>query len=483
MEELFIYNTLTRKKEKFIPLTSGFVGIYVCGPTVYGHSHLGHAKSYISFDVIVRYLRYLGYNVRYVQNITDVGHLLGDFQEGEDRIERQARLENLEPMEIAETYTHSYFEDMDKLGVLRPNISPRASGHIIEQIEMIKTLLKNGYAYESNGNVYFDVHKFPDYGKLSGRKVDELEAGARIEVLEEKKHPADFALWKKATPDHLMQWPSPWGKGYPGWHIECSCMSTKYLGETFDIHGGGLENVFPHHECEIAQSESAYGKPFARYWIHNNMVTNNGVKMSKSLNNFVNIKDALKKYTPLAIRYFILMSHYRSALDFSDDALEAAERGLKKIHITYERILFNIKDAPSGQSESILPVDEYESSFHKAMNDDFNTPQAIAAVFQFLTEVNKNLDNSEFYPHKEQLIEVQKVLRSTVGDVLGLIEPETSMILNIKDKLDQVMEILLNLRVTFRKENNYQMSDKIRTELNRVGITVKDTPDGATWQI
>jgi len=483
MEKLFIYNTLTRKKENFIPLTSGSVGIYVCGPTVYGHSHLGHAKSYISFDVIVRYLRYLGYNVRYVQNITDVGHLLGDFQEGEDRIERQARLENLEPMEIVETYTNSYFEDMDKLGVLRPNISPRASGHIIEQIEMIKKLLEKGSAYQSSGNVYFDVHKFPEYGKLSGRKVDELEAGARIEVLEEKKHPADFALWKKATPDHLMQWPSPWGWGYPGWHIECSCMSTKYLGETFDIHGGGLENVFPHHECEIAQSESAYDKPFARYWIHNNMVTINGVKMSKSLNNFVSIKDALKKYDPLAIRYFILMSHYRSALDFSDDALAAAEKGLKKIHTSYQRILFKIKDVPSGQSESILPVDEYEISFHKAMNDDFNTPQAIAAVFQFLTEVNRNLDDLEFRPDKEQLLKVQKVLQRTAGDVLGIIGEEPAMMSHVKDKLDQVMEILLNLRATLRTEKNFQMSDKIRSDLDKAGITVKDTADGATWQI
>ncbi len=330
MSDLYIYNTLTRKKEKFEPLVPGFVGIYVCGPTVYGHSHLGHAKSYISFDIVVRYLRYLGYKVRYVQNITDVGHLLGDANEGEDRVLKQARIEKIEPMEVVESYTRSYFEDMDLLGLVRPDISPRASGHVVEQIEMVKELLEKGFAYEVNGNVYFDVSKFSGYGKLSGRKVEDLESGSRVEVLEEKKHPADFALWKVADEEHLMQWPSPWGKGYPGWHLECSVMSNKYLGETFDIHGGGLENVFPHHECEIAQSESVYKKTFARYWMHNNMVTVDGVKMGKSLNNFTTIKDIVKKYDPLAIRYFILMSHYRSTLDFSDSALEAAEKGYKK---------------------------------------------------------------------------------------------------------------------------------------------------------
>jgi cysteinyl-tRNA synthetase len=483
MVELHIYNTLTRKKEKFIPITPDRVGIYVCGPTVYGHSHLGHAKSYISFDIIVRYFRHLGYKVRYVQNITDVGHLLGDFQDGEDRIERQARLENLEPMEVVEAYTRSYFEDMDNLGLVRPDISPRASGHIIEQIEMIKQLIEKGFAYEMRGNVYFDVHKFPSYGNLSGRKIDELEAGARVDIVEEKKHPADFALWKKAGKEHLMRWPSPWSSGYPGWHIECSCMSTKYLGETFDIHGGGLENVFPHHECEIAQSEGAYGKPFARYWIHNNMVTIDGVKMSKSLNNFVSIKDALKRYNPIAVRYFILMSHYRSVLDFSEEALAAAQKGLKKIQTSYERIAYAIKNAENFDSNDMLALSQFESNFHKAMNDDFNTPQAIAAVFEMLTEVNKRLDDPGNRPSKDQLIKVKSTLQSTAGAVLGILSQEAAAISNIEDKFNKVMQLILNLRAKLRKDKNYQMSDKIRDDLSEIGISVKDSADSATWHI
>ncbi|HET6272538.1 MAG TPA: cysteine--tRNA ligase, partial [Bacteroidota bacterium] len=287
---LRIYNTLTRRKEEFKPLHEGHVNLYVCGPTVYGDSHLGHAKSYISFDVVVRYLRYLGYRVLYVQNITDVGHLLGDANDGEDRLLKQSRLEQKHPMQVAETYTRSFFEDMDALNVLRPDISPRATGHITEQIQIIQQLMQKSLAYEANGSVYFDVQKFPEYGKLSGRRVDEMEAGARVEVKSEKRHPADFALWKKAEPEHIMRWPSPWGDGFPGWHVECSAMSMKYLGESFDIHGGGLENQFPHHECEIAQSEGATGKPFVKYWLHNNMVTVNGQKMGKSLGNFTTLK-------------------------------------------------------------------------------------------------------------------------------------------------------------------------------------------------
>lgn len=482
MKELHIYNTLTRKKEKFFPLTSGYVGLYVCGPTVYDHSHIGHAKSYISFDIIVRYLRYLGYKVRYVQNITDVGHLLGDSQEGEDRVARQARLENLEPMEIAELYTRSYFEDMDALGLLRPDISPRASGHILEQIEMIKKLLQKGLAYEIEGNVYFDVHKFRHYGKLSGRKIEELEAGARVEVKEEKRHPADFALWKVAGKGHLMQWPSPWGMGYPGWHIECSCMSTKYLGETFDIHGGGLENVFPHHECEIAQSEGAFDKPFARYWIHNNMVTVDGVKMGKSLNNFITIKDALKKYPALAIRYFILTSHYRSALDFSNEALLAAEKGMKKIQTTYQRINQGIRDSTEHAMEQSLPIGEFKESFQNAMNDDFNTPQAIAAVFNLLSEVNRRFDDLNQLPSKRQLLEVQDVLNNTAGNVLGILSTQSEDERDLKEKFENVMDIVLDLRSQFRSEKNFKLSDKIREQLENHGITIKDSAEGSTWQ-
>ncbi len=482
MDNLQIYNTLTRRKDKFTPLQAGFVGIYVCGPTVYGHSHLGHAKSYISFDVIVRYLRYLGYRVRYVQNITDVGHLLGDFQEGEDRIEKQARLENLEPMEIVETYARSYFEDMDRLGVIRPNISPRASGHIVEQIEMTRVLLQKGYAYQAGGNVYFDISKFPEYGKLSGRKLEELEAGIRIEVAQDKKHAADFALWKAADARHLMQWTSPWGNGYPGWHIECSCMSTKYLGQTFDIHGGGLENVFPHHECEIAQSECAFAQPFARYWIHNNMITINGVKMSKSLNNFISIKDALNKYNAQAIRYFILTSHYRSPVDFSDQALAAAEKGLKKLQVTIARIRQAINDQADVKKVKELPVEQYVSSFRAAMDDDFNTPQALAAVFDLITEVNKRLDTQDHLPARNDLIQVEEILKQTVGDVLGIFPVRAEVGIKVSEKLAAVMELVLDLRLELRQDKKFELSDQIRKRLEKSGIQIKDTREGSTWQ-
>lgn len=483
MKDLQIYNTLTRRKDNFVPLQPGFVGIYVCGPTVYSHSHLGHAKSYVSFDVIVRYLRYLGYRVRYVQNITDVGHLLGDFQEGEDRIEKQARLENLEPMEVVETYARSYFEDMDRLGVIRPNISPRASGHVVEQIDMTRTLLQKGYAYQTEGNVYFDVSKFPEYGKLSGRKLDELEAGIRIEVAKDKRHPADFALWKAADTRHLMQWTSPWGSGYPGWHIECSCMSTKYLGQTFDIHGGGLENVFPHHECEIAQSECAYGTPFARYWIHNNMITINGVKMSKSLNNFISIKDALKNYNPLAVRYFILTGHYRSPVDFSDQALGAAEKGLKKLQVAVARIRQSIKDWKEVRETTTLPVEQYRTAFRTAMDDDFNTPQAIAAVFDLLSEVNKRLDDQTRLPAKNELIKLDEVLQQTAGDVLGILPTTAEGDRKSAEKLDRIMQLVLDIRLQLRKDKNFELSDLIRKRLEQSGIQIKDAREGSTWQM
>lgn len=481
MKDLHIYNTLTRKKEKFEPLTPGFVGIYVCGPTVYGHSHLGHAKSYISFDIVVRYLRYLDYKVRYVQNITDVGHLLGEANEGEDRVLKQARLEKVEPMEVVEAYTRSYFEDMDRLGLIRPDISPRASGHVIEQIEMVKKLLEKGYAYETNGNIYFDVYKFSEYGKLSGRKVEELETGSRVEVRKEKKHPADFALWRTADESHLMQWPSPWGNGYPGWHLECSVMSNKYLGETFDIHGGGLENVFPHHECEIAQSESLYNKPFARFWMHNNMVTVDGVKMGKSLNNFITIKDILKKHDPLAIRYFILMSHYRSTLDFSDSALEAAEKGYKKLQTSWQRLNESVKSAPEKAVADLLPIAKYKEEFESALNDDFNTPQAIAALFDFINAVNRQLDQKENIPAKSEIESALQVLKSTADAVLGLLSSDMGSSASSMDKMDGIMQLILDLRADLRKEKNFALSDKLRDALKEIGITVKDTPDGSTW--
>lgn len=482
MSELTIYNTLTRKKEVFKPIHPGFVGIYVCGPTVYGHAHLGHAKSYVSFDVIVRYLRYLGYKVRYVQNITDVGHLLGDANEGEDRVLKAARLEQLEPMEIVERYTRSYFEDMDALNVLRPDISPRASGHIPEQIELVTELLEKGYAYERNGTVYFDVQKFKEYGKLSGRKVEELVAGARVDVKEEKKHPADFALWKRAEPEHLMQWNSPWGRGYPGWHAECSVMSTKYLGQPFDIHGGGIENVFPHHECEIAQSEAATGKPFARYWIHNNMVTVDGTKMGKSLNNFITIKEALKKYPALGIRFFVLSSHYRSPLDFSDEALEAGQKGLERFHNAYIRLL-KARSNASGKNEVMEEkIAAYRGRFEDEMNDDFNTPRAIAALFDFIKETNQWLDRDENIA-EETLLHAIEVLRKTAGDVLGLLPADdTALLKEHSGNFDEIMQLLIDLRNRLRKEKNFALADEIRNRLAEAGIILKDTPQGTVWE-
>jgi cysteinyl-tRNA synthetase len=482
MDTLHIYNTLGRKKEKFEPLTSGFVGIYVCGPTVYDHSHMGHAKSYISFDIIVRYLRYLGYKVKYVQNLTDVGHLLGDSDEGEDKIEKKARLEKLEPMEVAEYYTRSYFEDMDLLGNVRPDISPRASGHIIEQIEMIQILLDKGLAYEKDGNVYFNVRKFPEYGKLSGRNIDELEASGRVKIAKDKKHAVDFALWKKAAPEHLMKWNSPWGKGYPGWHIECSSMSTKYLGETFDIHGGGLENIFPHHECEIAQSEGTFEKPYAKYWLHNNMVTVDSIKMGKSLNNFTTVKDAVQKYLPLAIRFFILMSHYRSSLDFSEKALEAATTGYKKILNFVVRIQNTINTAQEDSDKQILPIEKFEPKFRETMNDDFNTPNALAATFDFISEINRLLDDEKIHPGKAELQELQTILKNTLGGVLGLFSKEqTECEASIED-FSQAMDVILDVRSDLRKEKNFHIADKLRDGLSSIGISIKDTPDGVSWE-
>jgi len=465
------------------PITPGFAGIYVCGPTVYGDSHIGHAKSYISFDIIVRYMRYLGYKVRYVQNITDVGHLQSDADEGEDKIAKQARIESMEPMQVVENYTRSYFEDMDLLNVLRPDISPRASGHIPEQIDMILDLIKKGNAYEINGNVYFSIASFPEYGKLSGRKVEDMKEGVRIEVKSDKKDAADFALWKKADDSHLMQWNSPWGKGYPGWHLECSCMSNKYLGETFDIHGGGMENKFPHHESEIAQSEAANGKPFANYWMHNNMVTVDGVKMGKSLGNFTTIKKAVKTHSPLEIRFFILTSHYRSTLDFSADAINGAAKGLDKIHSVVQKVLSakatNMKADAVFEKEIIA----YLSQFKNAMDDDFNSPRAIAATFDFIKKLTPwiEADTSKIsIPTLEMLI---STLNELLGDILGLLpekfENDSS---DSSSTLDGVMELVISLRAKVRAEKNWALADEIREKLTALGITIKDSPEGTSWE-
>ncbi|HEY76712.1 MAG TPA: cysteine--tRNA ligase [Thermoflexia bacterium] len=479
---LTVYNYLTRQKEPFEPLEPGRVYMYVCGPTVYDHAHIGHAKLYVAMDVVVRYLRFLGYKVRYVQNITDVGHLLDT---GEDRIVKGARRERVEPMELVEIYTRSYFEDMDALGVVRPNISPRASCHIPEQIEMIKTLLEKGYAYEVDGNVYFSVEKFPEYGKLSGRKVEELEPGARVAVREEKRHPADFALWKKAEPEHILRWPSPWGWGYPGWHIECSAMATKYLGETFDIHGGGLENIFPHNECEIAQSEAATGKPFARYWILVGSLTVDGVKMSKSLGNVIRIKDALKRNRPEAIRTLILSAHYRGPMDYTEKAMQAAERGVERLHNTVRAVRLRLRDAsPEGEPEPDVAevLDAHRRAFTEAMDDDFNTPRALAALYELAREVNKWLDGGrDLTP--ASLAAIDTTFRELGGQVLGIIPDKLAPTGVEEETLAGLVEIILAIREEYRKAKDWARSDELRDRLAELGIVVEDRPEGPTWRL
>ncbi len=479
---LRVYNYLTRKKELFRPLERGRVNMYVCGPTVYDHAHIGHAKLYVAMDVVVRYLRHQGYKVRYVQNITDVGHLLDT---GEDRIMKGARRERVEPMEIVETYTRSYFEDMDALGVVRPNISPRASCHVPEQIEWVKALLEKGYAYEVDGNVYFSVEAFPEYGKLSGRRVDELEAGARVEVREEKRHPADFALWKRAEPEHILRWPSPWGWGYPGWHIECSVMSTKYLGESFDIHGGGLENIFPHNECEIAQAEAITGKPFARYWILTGSLTVDGVKMSKSLGNFLTLKDALKLYSPYAIRAFILSAHYRGPIDYSREAMEAAEQGVQRLHNTLRAVRARLKSAlPEATADLsyIADLDPYRDAFLAAMDDDFNTPKAMASLHEFARAVNKLLDSGQPISGGT-LATIEGMFQELGGKVLGVIPERLEQQGAGAELLDGLMEIILDIRREYRQAKDWERSDMLRERLAELGITVEDRPEGPTWQL
>ncbi|GAB4375776.1 MAG: cysteine--tRNA ligase [Calditrichia bacterium] len=483
--ELKLYNSLTRQKEKFEPLHPNKVHMYVCGPTVYGHPHMGHAKSYISFDVVVRYFRFLGYRVKYVQNITDVGHLTDDADEGEDKIIKKAREEGLDPMEIAEYYTWSYFDDMAKLGVLRANIYPRASGHIPEQIDLVQRLLEKGVAYEVNGNVYFDISKFAGYGKLSGRKVEELEMGSRIGVNPEKRHPGDFALWKRAEPGHLMRWKSPWGEGYPGWHLECSAMSMKYLGETFDIHGGGIENIFPHHECEIAQSESATGKPFVRYWMHHNMVTIDGTKMGKSLGNFVTLKEALQRYRPETLRYFVLSSHYRSPLDFSEQALDSAQKGLERLLSTVMNLNEKLAVAENrNQFTPPFPLENFREKFLEMMNDDFNTPRAIAVLFDLSREVNTYLNREEEL-HQPFLQEVSKLYQDLGGEILGLIPPSERLSSTAQgmESVEKIIQVVIDVRNLLRKEKQFHLADHIRDRLGELGITLVDKPEGTTFQM
>ncbi len=494
---LRVYNYLSRKEEEFTPLTPGFVGMYVCGPTVYGDAHIGHAKVYITFDVVHRYLKYLGYKVRYVQNITDVGHLVGDGDVGEDKVARQARLERIEPMEIVETYTRNYFRDMDLLNIIRPDISPRASGHVPEQIELAQRLIEKGHAYVSNGNVYFSVSSWPDYGKLSRRKVEELEEGARLEVSTDKRDPRDFAVWRAAEPEHLMQWNSPWGPGFPGWHAECTVMARRYLGLPFDIHGGGLENIFPHNESEIAQSEAAYNGDFARYWLLNNMVTIDGSKMGKSLGNSLSIQQAItgdhpglsQGYPPLAIRFFILSSHYRQSTDFSDDALKSAAKGYDRLMGTVALVRQQL--AKAGGDESPDPefeaiIDQHRERFLAAMDNDFNTPQALAALFDFNKAVN-TLINNEQPASKGTLEAIDQTYRTLGGDILGLV-PDELRATGGQDGMSQGLEealirLLVDLRTAARKNKDFATSDAIRDQLAELGISLEDRPDGTVWKI
>ncbi len=487
---LQLYNTLTRKKQPFEPLEEGRAGIYVCGPTVYGHAHLGHAKSYISFDILVRYLRYSGYAVTYVQNITDVGHLTDDADEGEDKIAKAAAKEKKHPMALAEEYTRSYFEDMDKLNCLRPDISPRASGHIPEQIELVEKLVAKGFAYEVNGSVYFDVSKFKDYGKLSGRNVEEMLAGARVEVSQEKKHPADFALWKKAEPNHIMQWRSPWGMGFPGWHLECSVMSTKYLGQPFDIHGGGIENQFPHHECEIAQSQAANDAQFTKYWLHNNMVTVEGQKMGKSLNNFITLKQAFsgkherlsRAYEPLAIRQLVLNSHYRSPLDFSDAALHAAQSGYDKIKKTVINVRQKVSQLPEGKlNERIqMQLADFTKKFEEAMNDDLNTAVALSVIFDLVRLANSVLENPK--TTQDTLKEIDSLFRKLGGDCLGIVKEDYLQTAPDTKMIDSIVKILIEQRNEARRKKDFAAADQMRDLLDKHGIVLEDKPGETVWR-
>jgi len=469
-----LYNSLSRTRDEFIPLNPPHVGVYICGPTVYSHSHLGHGKTYVSFDVLVRYLRYLGFKVRYVQNITDVGHLTDDADAGLDKIEKQARLEKLEPMEIAEKYTRSYFSDMDALNVARPDICPRASGHIPEQIELIKALIRKGHAYEVDGYVYFSVSSFPDYGRLSGRRPSELRAGARVDVDPRKRDPLDFALWKKAGDDHIMKWNSPWGWGYPGWHLECSAMAMRYLGNTVDIHGGGLENIFPHHESEVAQSQGATGEQFVRFWLHNNMLTVNGQKMGKSLGNFTLLRDIFEKFSPMVVRLYILRSHYRSVLDFSDQGLESAASGLARLTAFRSRLGDPEDGAGEASEQTRKLVEDTRKAFMASMDDDLNTPGALAAVFDMVRAGNSILDENDIPGDRAAMAEL---LHELVTQVLGLdlsggaAEPEVT---------ERLCHVLAEARSILRKNRLFEEADRMRDRLDEMGFATRDLPEGAS---
>ncbi|MBR0049245.1 MAG: cysteine--tRNA ligase [Prevotella sp.] len=492
--KLVIYNTLTRQKERFEPINAPHVGMYVCGPTVYGDPHLGHARPAITFDLLFRYLRHLGYKVRYVRNITDVGHLEHDADEGEDKIAKKARIEQLEPMEIAQHYTRRYHQAMDAMGVLRPSIEPCATGHIIEQQQLVKQIIDNGFAYESNGSIYFDIEAYNrqyKYGILSGRSLENIKDASRdnLDGVGEKHHQADFALWKKAQPEHIMRWPSPWSDGFPGWHCECTAMGRKYLGEQFDIHGGGLDLVFPHHECEIAQAQAAMGHQAVKYWMHNNMITINGQKMGKSLGNFITLEQFFtgnhplltKSYSPMTIRFFILSAHYRGTVDFSDEALQAAEKGLEKLQnaiADMERITVSTQ----CDSETERTVKTLRQRCYDAMNDDLATPQVISILFEASTVVNKLVDHKATIC-AECLNELKEVMHLFAEDILGLNVQRSTSNAQREEAFGRVVDMVLDLRAKAKAAKDWATSDKIRDELAAAGFEVKDTKDGVTWKL
>ena len=497
-QPLFIYNTLSRTKELFKPLNAPFVGMYVCGPTVYGDAHLGHARPAITFDIVFRYLKHLGYKVRYVRNITDVGHLEHDADEGEDKIAKKARLEQLEPMEVAQYYTNRYHQAMDALNVLPPSIEPHATGHIIEQIQLVREILANGYAYESNGSIYFDIEKYNKdhrYGRLSGRNLDDIINNSRdLAGVDEKHNQADFALWKKAQPEHIMRWPSPWSDGFPGWHCECTAMGRKYLGNHFDIHGGGMDLVFPHHECEIAQSVASQGDDMVHYWVHNNMITINGQKMGKSLNNFITLPQFFsgehekleKPYSPMTIRFFILQAHYRSTVDFSNEALQAAEKGLERLLDAYNTLknLTTDGDAALPKVEMAF-VDSLREKCYEAMNDDFATPNVISNLFDATRTINSVADKKATIAAdvKEALI---KVFDTFAFELLGL-KPSAAAgnadTAAREQAYGKVVDMLLEQRLKAKANKDWATSDMIRDNLSALGFEVKDTKDGFTWKL
>ncbi|MDO5334316.1 MAG: cysteine--tRNA ligase [bacterium] len=492
-QNLLIYNSLTRRKQLFVPLVEGRVGMYVCGPTVYGDGHLGHARPAITFDVLFRYLTHLGYKVRYVRNITDVGHLEHDADEGEDKIAKKARLEQLEPMEVVQHYLNRYHDAMARLNVLPPSIEPHASGHIIEQIEYIKKILDAGYAYESNGSIYFDVPKYNrdhNYGKLSGRNIDELLSETRsLDGQQEKRNPADFALWKKAQPEHIMRWPSPWSDGFPGWHLECSTMGEKYLGETFDIHGGGMDLKFPHHECEIAQSVAHHGHDTVRYWMHNNMITINGQKMGKSLGNFITLDEFFtgshplltQAYTPMTIRFFILQAQYRSTVDFSNEALQASEKALDRMLEGWRR-LADLKG--SNTSTVTAEIADLEQKCYDALNDDLNTPIVIAHLFEAVGIINRVADGHATATAAD--IDALKALFQTfLFDILGM-RPEAADLGGDEKALEPyrgAVDLLLQVRAEAKAKKDWATSDLIRDRLAALGFNVKDTKSGVEWSV